>query len=116
MHLTNNWQFHKKGETKWFDAQVPGDLVSDLVANKLIADPYFSQNAESLDWIGDCEWEYATHFDVPLNVLKNENISLNFDGLDTYAEVFLNDTLILKPRQHVQSVGGFVQAQHQAAQ
>jgi beta-mannosidase len=93
--LNNNWQFRKAGSSKWYKAQVPGTVHTDLLYNKLIPDPYYRKNESTLQWIGKENWEYKTSFICNAAVLTKRNIQLVFDGLDTYADVFLNGRLIL---------------------
>ena len=94
--LNYNWQFKNTSENKWYAAEVPGTVHTDLLANKLISDPFYKDNENKLQYIGTQNWEYKTSFDVEENKLSAENIILQFDGLDTYAEVFLNNKLLLQ--------------------
>ena len=94
--LESEWTFRISSDTSWYKAIVPGDLVSDLYNNNLINDPYFRSNADSIKWIEQENWEYQTTFDMPQDVIKNDEIQLHFAGLDTYADVYLNDSLILE--------------------
>ncbi len=94
--LESDWKFRISSDTSWYKAIVPGDLVSDLYNNHLINDPYFRSNADSINWIAQENWEYQTTFDVPQDVMKNDEVLLHFAGLDTYADVYLNDSLILE--------------------
>jgi beta-mannosidase len=93
--LNTNWKFSKQSENKWYRAKVPGTVHTDLLFNKLIPDPYFRDNEKKLQWIGKEDWNYQTEFSVDNSVLMKKNIELVFDGLDTYAEVYLNGQLIL---------------------
>lgn len=90
-----NWKFRKKGDTKWYKASVPGTVHTDLLENKIIPDPFFGDNEKKLQWIENENWEYSTTFRLSDKELKQDNIELQFEGLDTYAKVFLNDSLIL---------------------
>lgn len=74
---------------------MPGTIHTDLFTNKLIPDPFFGNNEQSLQWIEKEDWEYKTTFKVSASDLKSDKIELCFEGLDTYAKVFLNDSLIL---------------------
>ncbi len=96
IELNHNWQFKKSNETKWYKASVPGTVHTDLFANKLIPDPYFGINESKLQWIGTSDWEYRTLFQVDEQLFKKQQIEMVFDGLDTYANVYLNDKLILQ--------------------
>ena len=94
--INTGWQFREAGKDNWSPATVPGCVHTDLLANKLIDDPFYRDNEQKQQWIGKTDWEYQTHFAVTQATLRRENIELVFAGLDTYADVYLNDTLILK--------------------
>lgn len=93
--LTKGWQFNQQGTAKWYPAQVPGTVHTDLLNNKLIPDPYYRDNEVKLQWIDKLDWNYKTNFTVNASVLTKRNVELVFDGLDTYADVYLNGQLIL---------------------
>jgi len=94
--ISQNWQFRQVGKTEWHSAKVPGCVHTDLLDNKLIPDPYYRDNEKLVQWVELEDWEYSTAFDVEQNLFSKSKIELCFKGLDTYAEVYLNDTLILK--------------------
>lgn len=72
-----------------FAATVPGTIHTDLLNNKLIDDPFYSDNELKMNWISDCDWIYQTKFNFH-NDVKN-NIDLVFEGLDTICEIYLNE-------------------------
>ncbi|MBN2176004.1 MAG: glycoside hydrolase family 2 protein [Bacteroidales bacterium] len=92
--VTNNWQFKQDNSQTWVPAKVPGGVHTDLLLNDKIPDPFFGDNEQKLQWIGESGWTYKTTFDAD-NILENEHVELVFEGLDTYADVYLNDSLIL---------------------
>ncbi len=94
--LNNNWQFSQHEKNKWYKATVPGTIHTDLLANKLIPDPFYRDNERKLQWIDTLNWAYKKTFDVDAKTFGQENIELIFDGLDTYADVYLNSKLILQ--------------------
>ena len=96
MELHDNWEFKKVRDTLWNLATVPGNIHSDLLENKLIEHPFIGNNEEKLQWISKTDWDYKTTFLVDRKTLQKRHIELSFEGLDTYASVFLNDSLILK--------------------
>ncbi len=89
------WYFHEKGSDKMLPAKVPGSVHMDLLANGEIPDPYYRDNEERLQWIGECDWVYQTKFTVKQELLKMDNLELVFKGLDTYADVYLNEKEVL---------------------
>lgn len=80
----------------WHSATVPGNVFSDLLHNQLIEDPFIGNNEEKVQWVSEADWEYKTNFSLSEDLLEKKHFELNFDGLDTYASVYLNDSLILK--------------------
>ncbi|NVO08349.1 MAG: glycoside hydrolase family 2 protein [Bacteroidales bacterium] len=96
MLLTSGWKFRKANTIeKWLPATVPGNIYSDLLANKLIPDPYVGCNNTKLKWVDECDWEYQTQFTINSDMFLRSETELEFKGLDTYAKVYLNDSLIL---------------------
>lgn len=94
--LNDHWQFKQLRSAKWYEAKVPGEVHTDLLRNQLIADPFYRDNEKKLQWIEKENWEYRTTFSVSANLLLKKNVDLVFDGLDTYADVYLNGKLVLK--------------------
>ena len=91
-----NWLFQKKGDVKWLNVTIPGSVHTDLILNKLISDPFLDLNESKVQWIEKEDWIYKTSFDLTDNEYNAQNIQLKFNGLDTYASVFLNGKLILE--------------------
>ena len=92
---SEKWSFKKTSDSNWIAAKVPGTVHTDLYSNKMIPDPFFGSNEKELQWIENEDWEYQTTFSISKAELFNQNAILQFDGLDTYAEVFLNGNKIL---------------------
>src|SRR5512133_3812551 len=89
--LNKGWTFHKVGSAKWYTATVPGCVHTDLMDNKLIPDPFYRDNETKVQWVDKYSWEYKTNFTADEALMKMDHIVLDFKGLDTYAEIFLND-------------------------
>ncbi|MBC7888450.1 MAG: glycoside hydrolase family 2 protein [Ferruginibacter sp.] len=95
LDLNRNWEFRKKGDTEWMKASVPGTVHTDLLAGNKIKDPFYRTNEKDQQWIETTDWEYRSDFTVNDNMLANEKIEVIFEGLDTYADVFMNGTKII---------------------
>ena len=95
------WEFRALSTTtradikEWHPARVPGVVQTDLLNNGLIPDPFYQDNDTRLQWIGLADWEYRTRVDVDAATASREHIDLVFEGLDTFADVYLNDKQIL---------------------
>ena len=81
--------------THWLPASVPGSAQTDLMAAGLVSDPYWRTNEAKIQWVGQSDWRYRTHFEVNAATLARRHIDLVFDGLDTFADVYLNGHKIL---------------------
>ena len=99
--LNAGWQFRAVGTTdkaevqQWHPAQVPGVVHTDLLRNNLIPDPFDRDNEFRLQWIGLTDWEYQTTFQLDAATVGHEHVDLVFDGLDTFADVYLNGQSVL---------------------
>jgi beta-mannosidase len=91
-----NWKFRRAGDSNWLQAKVPGTVHTDLMKNQIIQDPYFGDREKEVQWIENNDWEYQTNFECPAELLTKNNFEFQFNGLDTYADVYLNDSLILQ--------------------
>ncbi len=94
--ITENWIFNQVGGNEWLPAAVPGTVHTDLIANEKIEDPFYRMNEHDLQWIDKVDWEYKTNFVIDKNLLQKDKIELNFKGLDTYADVFVNGEKVLE--------------------
>lgn len=97
--LTGDWKL--KGERPEggpasiaIDARVPGHVHQDLLAAGLIADPGYRKQAEDCAWVEHWRWTYAREFEV--DRLDAGRTVLEFEGLDTFADVYLNGTRVAR--------------------
>lgn len=95
-NLHEGWRFKQARLTNWYPATVPGVVHTDLLQNKIIEDPFFRLNERGLQWIDKEDWVYETRFSLSSDMMQKENMDLVFEGLDTYADVYLNDECVLK--------------------
>lgn len=95
-NIDSGWTFKQVRGNNWYPATVPGVVQTDLMDNKIIEDPFYRLNERGVQWVDKEDWEYKTTLDVAPEVFDKDNIDLDFKGLDTYADVYLNDSCILK--------------------
>lgn len=93
--LLGNWTFKACDEQEWLPAKVPGCVHTDLLRNGIIADPFYGTNEHDLQWIDKKDWEYEASFDISEEQLAASHLELVFDGLDTYADVYVNGKVVL---------------------
>ncbi|MBX3096366.1 MAG: glycoside hydrolase family 2 protein [Fimbriimonadaceae bacterium] len=78
-------------------AIVPGCVHLDLIAAGVIADPFKRMYEYGCQWVDDSEWTYEIVFDWSPSASQQR---LMFEGLDTFASVFLNGSHIAKSDNH----------------
>jgi beta-mannosidase len=75
----------------WLPAQVPGEVHTSLLAAGLIPDPFYATNVEQVQWVERREWWYRLSFTPALaRPAAQARDLLTFEGLDTFATIYLN--------------------------
>lgn len=103
--LHSGWQFRATdplsgsaaqgdAEHGWQAARVPGTVYQDLIAQGSIPDPFVGMNEQAVQWVAERDWCYRLDFEVDPAKLAHHT-DLVFEGLDTFAQVWLNERLIL---------------------
>lgn len=91
--LTEGWQFRKAGE-EFQPAVVPGTVYTDLLRNENMEDPFWKDNEIRALALMDFDYEYQAVFDCDAQMLKKDRILLHFDGIDTIADIYVNETKV----------------------
>jgi len=94
--IKEGWTFKQVRGNNWYPATVPGVIHTDLIANEIIEDPFYRLNERGVQWVDKEDWEYKTTFVVSPGLFNKQHLELYFKGLDTYADVYLNDELLLE--------------------
>jgi beta-mannosidase len=97
--LNNDWYIDPKSYPfEWHSLQfpitLPGSVYQSLYTNHLIEHPFYADNHLKLGWVDSLDWTYQKTFTVSDDQLSQQHIDLVFDGVDTYADIFVNDQLI----------------------
>jgi beta-mannosidase len=75
----------------WMDVAAPGDVYQALVAAGRLEHPFEKRNEADAAWVRDREWWWRTAFTAPDWNDDEHTITLVLEGLDTFAEVFLDE-------------------------
>ncbi len=76
-------------DSAWLDGHAPGDAHLDLMRAGKIADPFFGLNHLDCKWMEEKEWWYRRDF-FPGEEFRGHRVALSFQGLDTFATVWVN--------------------------
>jgi len=88
--LGGQWKLRREGDKRSMPATVPGCVHTDLLAAGKIDDPFYRDNENRLQWIGESNWTYERSFTVGPEALARDRLLLRCDGLDTFATISLN--------------------------
>ena len=88
VYIHDGWKFTDDKFDGALTAKVPGCLHTDLIAAGIVKDIYYRDNNDKYGWIENCSPLYETTFDAELS----DNVTLKFEGLDTFTEIYLNGT------------------------
>ncbi|KAE8151463.1 beta-mannosidase B [Aspergillus avenaceus] len=97
--LSTAWSFKDRDDDSaeaWMPVPVvPSVAHQDLQANGRLKNPYVGFNELDARWVNDKSWTYRTQFQKPA-IPSGSRVVLAFDGLDTFATVKLNGSVILE--------------------
>ena len=83
---------HRVGDEDFQTAVVPGTVYTDLLRNGQMEDPFFKDNEDKALKLMDEDYEYRATFDCEKEVMEARHQILHFDGIDTIADLYLNQT------------------------
>ncbi len=89
-----NWEFKHPVSNEWINAGIKGSVQEVLLAKGELPDPFYGKNEEKYGWIEEHIWEFRSSFDLTEAQLNSEFIELDFQWIDTYADVYLNDSIL----------------------
>lgn len=93
LQIHDGWQMYRTGENLAMPARVPGYTHETLLDAGIITD----LNDERINVYSQYSYTYSLDdFGLPAGWSSYPAIDLVFEGIDTFAEVYLNDSLILQ--------------------
>ncbi|WP_454190870.1 beta-mannosidase [Paenibacillus sp. Marseille-Q7038] len=87
----------------WVGASVPGDVHTALIERGIIDPPYYGHNDIKSRWVEQKEWWYRTTFTLDEISGEGERTEILFEGLDTFARVYVNGHEIGKTENMLRS-------------
>lgn len=84
------------GLSESYCAKVPGSVLSCLCDAKAIEDPYYRDNEYQIRELFWQDFAFERTFTVEESLLHESNIELVCFGLDTLAEIYINEELLAK--------------------
>jgi len=81
------------GGEGWLPVHAPGDTYVALIEAGRLAHPFKGRAEDAAAWVRDREWWWRTSLEAPA-VGADQAAELVFEGLDTFASVYLDGELI----------------------
>jgi beta-mannosidase len=102
--LETDWRYRSTTATEtarksWrLSRKLPTEVHLDLLADGAIPDPFVGNNEKAVQWVGQQVWEYERQIALPEDAFSSHlpNVTLVFEGLDTFATVTLNGRELLR--------------------
>jgi len=92
--LNDNWKMRKLPGGSFLPAKVPGSVYNDLLQNKQMEDPFWRDNEDIAFDLMENDYEYRCEFSVSQKMLGMDKILLRCEGLDTIADISVNNVSI----------------------
>ena len=94
-NLNDSWNVTTDTLNINMQVDLPSVIIADMYEEGLIPHPYYGDVEPQLQWIPQREWVYTLDFKAEDYILKEDVIELVFEGLDTYADVWMNGKKLL---------------------
>ena len=88
------WEVFHPIDSIWITVERPMSVQEVLFQRGDLPDPFVGENELLYTWVENYYWEYRSTFNVTEDHLSNEYLELDFQLVDTYASIYLNDSLL----------------------
>lgn len=97
LNLSDRWTLTILGKNVYdipetpIETTVPSTVYGTLLSGNLIPDPHYRDNELTATKLMDNDFSYETSFSISKEERENHRLFLRFDGIDTLADVYLDD-------------------------
>ena len=92
--LNGTWEMRRTDGGTWIPAAVPGSMYSALLDAGQMDNPFYGENELTAVKLSEYDYSFRRTFSLSAAELAHAQILLHCDGLDTLAEIYLNDSLV----------------------
>ena len=82
---------NEKGTESYIDAKIPGSVLSTLLVQHRIQDPFFGTNEEEVMGLFKSDYYFTRQFEPSSDLLQQQKIELCCKGIDTLAKIYINN-------------------------
>ena len=88
--LNEKWKMCEVGSSEKYDTSIPASVLSVLIDNNKIENPYFRDNELKCMELLEKDYEFSCVFSVIGDYMREDEIDLIFGGIDTVGVIYLN--------------------------
>lgn len=92
--LNGIWTAANVRTNEQYRARVPGFIQKDLMEQGALPNEYDTLFEPKIEWVEHDDWVYTRTFELDGEQLRSQALELVFEGIDTFAEVSLNGTVL----------------------
>lgn len=89
--FTDNWKMKEVDGEKEYNVSVPSSVLSILLDNGDIEDPFYRDNELKCMPLFEKDYEFTRVFSASGDIIREDEVDLVFYGIDTLADVYLNN-------------------------
>lgn len=89
--LNGTWLINEKGSEAYIEGKVPGSVLSALLVQHRLQDPFFGLNEYPTKEMFYSDFYFTREFEVMPELMSQERIYLCCKGIDTLAKIYIND-------------------------
>ncbi len=89
--LNKHWCIRSMSDDTYCYSDVPASVADILYRSKAIGDPYYGENEWDTYEVLKKDYEFTNTFTVSKEILKDDQVLLRCEGLDTVADIYVND-------------------------
>lgn len=89
--LNGNWVMNEKGSEAYIDAKIPGSVLSTLLVQHRIQDPFFGTNESDVKELFRNDYYFTRQFEPSSELLQQQKIELCCKGIDTISKIYINN-------------------------
>lgn len=94
-NLTLRWEMQEVGAKQAIPTMLPGSVIHTLVEAGELQDPSQENYENQAQWVCEKDWLFTSQKFNLGTFFDYEHIELEFQSLDTYAEVYINGKMVL---------------------
>lgn len=92
--LNGIWIMQQVGDSNFYNAQIPGSVVSTLLSHGMVNHPYEEDNESKIQSIFLKDYLFSREFFMQKADLEHDKLLLHCDGIDTLGVIQINGNVI----------------------